>query len=418
VATVDHSSQFEEQLEQLPAELPPYDDAVLLEDQRTLLVTCHDGQIWKVDLDTHRAAPIVDTKQFPWGIHEGSTDDQVYFCAAGSYDRQLANAAPGIYRLTLSSGSIEAIALRVPETTIDHGHPVVYADDDPGAPQLGPGADATPSRAIEVADSLELSADGRRIYFSEPFSYRGATLDDAVDEAISLAKNGRLWRHDLDTGTTRLIAEGFHFINGVLYDPHPGHAREQSVLVSQTSLFRLTRFYLAGPKAGSAEVVLDSLPGTPDGMDRDSAGRIWLAMFTARSKLLTWASRHAWVKPLLMRLPTPLLLAQERRTGVVVVSEDGSTPLYAAFYAGAGVSSISSAVPTPRGIYLANVALGTTNLEPRPIQRLKWPRQLAQPLLAQAPRTAQKQLRGAAALASVEGEPPRARPLDEKVSAS
>ena len=73
---------------------------------------------------------------------------------------------------------------------------------------------------------------------------------------------------------TRLIAEGFHFINGVLYDLHPGQPREESVLVTQTSLFRLTRFYLRGPKAGRDEVVLDGIIGLDDGMDRDSTGRI------------------------------------------------------------------------------------------------------------------------------------------------
>ena len=74
------------------------------------------------------------------------------------------------------------------------------------------------------------------------------------------------------TDTTRLIAEGFHFINGVLYDLHPGRPREESVLVTQTSLFRLTRFYLRGPKAGRDEVVLDGITGLDDGIDRDADG--------------------------------------------------------------------------------------------------------------------------------------------------
>ena len=53
--------------------------------------------------------------------------------------------------------------------------------------------------------------------------------------------------------------------NGVLYDLHPGQTREESVLVTQTSLFRLTRFYLGGPKAGRDEVVLDGITGPSPG---------------------------------------------------------------------------------------------------------------------------------------------------------
>ena len=97
----------------------------------------------------------------------------------------------------------------------------MYGDNDSGAPELRPGIDV-PTRALIVCDNLDVSEDGRRIYFTEPFDYTGATVDDALDEAIALAPNGRLWRYDISTDTTRLIAEGFHFINGVLYDLHPG----------------------------------------------------------------------------------------------------------------------------------------------------------------------------------------------------
>jgi sugar lactone lactonase YvrE len=227
-----------------------------------------------------------------------------------------------------------------------------------------------------VCDNLEVSEDGRRIYFSEPFAYENASVDDAIDEAIALAGNGRLWRYDLDTGATRLVAEGFHFINGVLYDPHPTGQRESSVVVTQTSLFRVTRFFLNGSKAGSDEVVIDGLPGTPDGMDRDGAGRIWLAMFVERSRLLTWVHGHAWIKPLLMRIPTRLLLSQPQRTGVVVLSPDGKRPLYSAFYKGDKLFSIASAVPSLEHVYLAHVALDDSDRGRMGIQRLKWPREL------------------------------------------
>jgi hypothetical protein len=267
--------------------------------------------------------------------------------------------------------------LRVPATGNAHGKPRVYADGDAAAPELKAGDSGSASRPIAVCDNLEVSADGRRIYFSEPFEYENASVDDAIDEALALAGNGRLYRFDLDSGATRLIAEGFHFINGVLYDPHPAAAREESVIVTQTSLFRVTRFFLNGPKAGNAETVIDGLPGTPDGMDRDAAGRIWLAMFVERTPVLTWAHEHAWVKPLLMRLPTRLLLSRKQRTGVVVLSPDGKRPLYSAFYEGEKLFSIASAVPSATGIYLANVALDDSDRGHMGVQRLEWPRELS-----------------------------------------
>lgn len=231
------------------------------------------------------------------------------------------------------------------------GAPVVYADSDTRAPELRRG-DKTAARPLAFCNDLEISQDGRRIYFSEPFSYAGAAMGGGtVPEAVSLGGNGRLWRHDLDTGSTRLIAQGFHFVDGVLYDLHPGLPREQSVIVSQTPHFRITRFFLAGPKAGQYETVIDGLTGMCDGMDRDAAGRIWCGMLKERAGLLTWLHAHPWIKPLFLRLPLEKA-PQSRRTGVLVLSPDAATPLYSARYEGPLISDIASAIPGPDGVYL------------------------------------------------------------------
>jgi hypothetical protein len=389
IGAVDRSVEFAASLEQFTSSLPSFDDAVFLDGGARALVTATDGRIWDVNVASHSAQPFVDPPLMAYGIHEAPGDpNHVYFCASRSYGEAKPGERVGLYRLTLDTREIQPVVLDVPATDLMSEQPVVYADGDPRAPELRPGAN-TPRRALIVCDNLEVSEDGRRIYFSEPFDYTGASLDDALDEAIALAPNGRLWRYDIESGATRLIAEGFHFINGVLYDLHAGRPREDSVLVTQTSLFRLTRFYLAGPKAGRAEVVLDGLVGMDDGMDRDAAGRIWLAMFTHRSDLLTWVHEHAWIKPLFMRIPARLLMALPQRTGVVVVSPDGRKPLYAAMYRGDALASIASAVPSPAGVYLANEALGPERREQNTIVRLKWPPQLQ----AAVPIVRERQLR-------------------------
>ncbi len=123
------------------------------------------------------------------------------------------------------------------------------------------------------------------------------------------------------------------------------------MIVSQTAHFRLTRFWLAGPKAGSAEIVLDGITGMPDGLDRDANGNIWTGLLKPRGGLLTWLHANAWIKPLFLRLPLQNV-PQSRRTGVLALSPDGATPLYAASYDGPQISNIASAIPGPGGIYL------------------------------------------------------------------
>jgi sugar lactone lactonase YvrE len=370
---VDRSSDFAAGLEEFLSNVPPFDDVAFLQDGTTALVTATDGRIWRLNLANHSGEPLVDPPLMAYGIHETPGDaSHFYFCASRSYSEAAPEERVGLYRFSLDGRKVESLVLDVPMTELRDEHPIVYADNDSGAPELGPGIEA-PSRPLIVCDNLEVSEDGRRIYFTEPFDYTGASVDDALDEALALSPNGRLWRYDIETDTTRLIAEGFHFINGVLYDLHPGQPREESVLVTQTSLFRLTRFYLRGPKAGRDEVVLDGITGLDDGMDRDAQGRIWLALFSNRSALLTWVHEHAWIKPLFMRVPARLLMALPQRTGVLVVSPDGRTPLYTALYDGDALASVASAVPSPGGIYLANEALGAERQERNRVVRLKWP---------------------------------------------
>jgi len=373
IQSVDRSAEFAEALEQFPSKVPAFDDAVFLQDGTTALVTATDGQIWRLNLGNHSGEPLVDPPLMAYGIHDAPGDpNHIYFCASRSYSAAAPNERVGLYRLSLDTRKVDPLVVDVPATDLMNERSIVYADNDSGAPELGPGITA-PKRPLIVCDNLEVSEDGKRIYFSEPFDYSGASVDDALDEALALSPNGRLWRYDLETRTTRLIAEGFHFINGVLYDLHPGQPREESVLVTQTSLFRLTRLYLRGPKAGQDEIVLDGIIGLDDGMDRDSAGRIWLALFSNRTRLLTWVHEHAWVKPLLMRVPARLLMALPQKTGVLVVSPDGRTPLYSALYEGDALASVASAVPSAAGVYLANEALGPEGQEATRVVRLKWP---------------------------------------------
>jgi hypothetical protein len=373
IRAVDRSAEFASTLEQFASTVPPFDDAVFLQDGTTALVTATDGQIWRMNVANHAAEPLVDPPLMAYGIHVApGNPNHVYFCASRSYSSAAPDERVGLYRLSLDTRKVEPLVLDVPATDLMNEIPVVYADNDLGAPEVRPGASAA-TRPLIVCDNLDVSEDGKRIYFSEPFDYTDASIDDALDEAIALSPNGRLWRYDLDIRATRLVAEGFHFVNGVLYDLHPGKPREESVLVTQTSLFRLTRFYISGPKAGRAEVVIDGLTGLDDGMDRDDSGRIWLALFSHRSALLTWVHEHPWIKPLFMRVPARLLMALPQQTGVVVLSQDGRTPLYSALYDGDVLASVASAVPSLPGVYLANEALGPERRADHKVVRLKWP---------------------------------------------
>jgi hypothetical protein len=45
------------------------------------------------------------------------------------------------------------------------------------------------------------------------------------------------------------------------------------------------RYWLTGPKAGSADVLIDRLPGFPDGISRSEDGNFWVALVAPVTKL-------------------------------------------------------------------------------------------------------------------------------------
>ncbi|RLB49749.1 MAG: hypothetical protein DRH23_05910 [Deltaproteobacteria bacterium] len=344
-------------LEHVDSDVPGHDDLLLYEEDGVAFVSGMYGWIWRVPLGGG-GERFADVPLMPSGLRAAPDDhDVIYFCVSRLHGEDHPDdERVGLYRLTISTREVTPVVTDVPMTpAIPELHHKVFADTNEEVPTVMQAAiDRANSRPLAFCNDLDVSLDGKRIYFTEPIAYEGASMGGgAVGEAITLGENGRLWRHDLATGETRLIAEGFHFIDGILIDPHPVDTREQSVLVTQTPGFAVTRFFFGGARAGTAEAVWTALPGMPDGMDRDAQGRIWIGLYRKRSNFLTWAHNNPWIKPLMLRLPLELLPVP-KETGLLALSPDGATPLYYAIYEGPKLGDAAVGIPGSEHLYIAN----------------------------------------------------------------
>jgi len=361
-------------LERIDSDVPGHDDLLLREERGEAFVSGMDGWIWRVPLDGGAAERFADVPLMPSGLRAAPNDqDVLYFCASRLHgEDHPVEERVGLYRLTISTREVTPIVTDVAMTpAIPDGHRKVFLDADGDAPAVMQAAiDATNARPLAFCNDLDVSADGGRIYFTEPIAYEGASMGGgAVGEAITLGDNGRLWRHDLEEGETRLVADGFHFVDGILIDPQPDGAREESVLVTQTPGFAITRFFFAGPRGGTAEEVWTGLPGMPDGMDRDAQGRIWIGLYRKRSGFLTWAHKNPWIKPLMLRLPLELLPVP-KETGILALSPDGATPLYYAIHEGPELRDAAVVIPGKNHLYIANF-----EREQRGLVRMSYPQE-------------------------------------------
>ncbi|MCA6100788.1 ABC transporter permease [Bradyrhizobium australafricanum] len=137
---------------------------------------------------------------------------------------------------------------------------------------------------LYLADDLDVAPDGK-IYFSEA-STRYELTDWALD-GFEGRGNGRLICHDPKTGTTRTVLKNLTFPNGICIS-HDG----QSVLWASTWLCQINRFWIAGPKAGTSEILIDNLPGYCDNINRASDGKYWLAFVGLRTPVYDLAMRN------------------------------------------------------------------------------------------------------------------------------
>jgi sugar lactone lactonase YvrE len=180
-----------------------------------------------------------------------------------------------------------------------------------GVSVLTAGHGAEPFR---LTDDLDIARDGT-IVFSDASSRFG--VGDSL-AAVLDRPSGRLLAYQPSTGTTRLLLDGLAFANGVALSPD-----EASVMVVETGAYRVRRLWLTGPRAGQSDLLIDNLPGFPDGITRGEAGVYWIALFAPRNALLDAAHPRPWLKRALFRLPELVRPKPERHAFVLGVDEAG-----------------------------------------------------------------------------------------------
>ena len=127
-----------------------------------------------------------------------------------------------------------------------------------------------------LTDDLDISSDGI-IYFSDASSVNNlANNGDDWGEP-----NGRLLAYDPQTNETSLLLDGLYFANGVALSPD-----ESYVLVNESSLGRVRRYWLAGPNTGETEVFSDVYGNIawegwvlPDNITYNDEGIFWVTTY-------------------------------------------------------------------------------------------------------------------------------------------
>ncbi|HEA68089.1 MAG TPA: SMP-30/gluconolactonase/LRE family protein [Desulfobacterales bacterium] len=233
---------------------------IALDSQGRIYAATHGGRIVRLNADGSDPKNWVDTKGRPLGIDFDSKGNLI---VADAF-RGLLSIAP--------DGTITELAIT---------------------------ADGVP---IRFADDVDVAADGK-IYFSDASTKFGAKESGGGYEASLLdlmehGGHGRLLVFDPATGGTKTLLDGLHFANGVAVSHD-----QNSVLVNETGGYRVVRFWIAGPKKGKFETLIDSLPSFPDNISTGYDGRYWVALVSPRNPLLDKLASKPFMRKVIQRMP-------------------------------------------------------------------------------------------------------------------
>lgn len=185
---------------------------------------------------------------------------------------------------------------------------------------------------IRYADAVVVAKNGK-MYLSDAstrFAPKGwgGTFEASVLDIIEQAATGRILEFDPATKTTRIVAKGLSFANGVALSQD-----EQSLFVNETGRYRVWKIAvgandldvrtLAAQPNPHATVFMDNLPGYPDNLMRGLNGKIWLGFAKPRNPVADNLNDKPWLRALTLRLPRMFWPVPKSYGHVIAFTEDG-----------------------------------------------------------------------------------------------
>ncbi|XP_072490730.1 adipocyte plasma membrane-associated protein isoform X3 [Notamacropus eugenii] len=154
-------------------------------------------------------------------------------------------------------------------------------------------------KKMSFVNDLTITQDGRKIYFTDSSSKWQRR--DYLFLIMEGTDDGRLLEYDTETREAKVLMEGLRFPNGVQLSP-----AEDFVLVAETTMARIRRFYVSGLMKGGADMFVENMPGFPDNIRPSSSGGYWVAMSAVRHNpgfsMMDFLAEKPWIKSLIFKL--------------------------------------------------------------------------------------------------------------------
>jgi len=185
-----------------------------------------------------------------------------------------------------------------------------------------------PGDAIGYANAVVVAPTGT-VYFTDastrfaPAKW-GGTFEASVLDILEQSSTGRVLAFDPATGTTRVVARGLSFANGIALS-----ADGKTLFVNETGRYRVWKIAASASDlditqpSSDAAVLLDNLPGYPDNLMRGLDGKIWLGFAKPRNPKIDGMAGKPFLRTVTLRLPRALWPVPRAYGHVIAFTEDG-----------------------------------------------------------------------------------------------
>jgi sugar lactone lactonase YvrE len=198
-------------------------------------------------------------------------------------------------------------------------------------------ADKVGADPIRYADAVVVAKSGK-IYVSDAstrFSPKEVSnaFEASVLDIIEQSSTGRILEYDPANKTTRIVAKGLSFANGVALS-----ANERQIFAAETGKYRVWRIDVnasdldvrqTSGMSGATHIVLPNLPGYPDNIMRglptaDGKPTLWVGLVKPRSAVVDGMAEKPFLRSLTLRVPRLLWPIPPKYGHVIAFTEDGT----------------------------------------------------------------------------------------------
>ncbi|MFC5470137.1 SMP-30/gluconolactonase/LRE family protein [Cohnella suwonensis] len=200
---------------------------------------------------------------------------------------------------------------------------------------------------ITYANEVAISSDGT-VYFTDSSTKYDLGWPFDILEG---RPHGRLLSYDPRSKKTRMILNKLYFANGIVLSKN-----EDYLLISETSRYRIIRYWLKGTMAGTIDVFADNLPNMPDNISVDQSGDLWVGG-SKRIDFVDFLQSRSFLKKQMAKLPYGLLkkIPTIKRYGYVLRLDSNGEIKQTLHDPSGNVYAISSVVKKENTLYFGTL---------------------------------------------------------------